>query len=240
MVIMDSSWYGQLNQGLLGNRKKRGPEYFATTGIDEMIRLSKAGELVDEKIYHCVTQLNEENNAFNLVTQTTKPNEKLFQLDLYETAENIISELDGLYDVTFVDTQCDQDKINHVILSQMDMILVFLPQNQAVIEAYKNNPLPYKNIYFILVRYESKSTMNIFNLKCQYSFIRKKLLGVIPYHVSYMDVCSQGKIFKFFQINQDGDAEDSNGKFIKELWHIIHFLTKEEGKFVNESIGNQQ
>ena len=211
---------------LLYLSKKEKNSYFMNVGIDAMIRSIKSKYLEVEIIEN--STFSYMNKKLMLLPTTIKNNCKIYEEDLETTIVSILQAVEKYHDIVFVDVSSRDHHITKKILENVDYIVVNLCQNIQVLNDFEENflsDLQNNNIIYILGNYDPDSRYSLANLRKNYSWLRPKSVGVIPYNTEFMDSMSDGKIIPFFHKNYNNDKNDANYYFINEVkktTNLIH------------------
>lgn len=198
-------------------------EYFMDVGIDALTRAIKSTYLDNQIIEN--STLSFINKQLVLLPGTVKSNRNLYEEDLSKTIVGILQVIDRYYDFVLMDVNSGNCSLSKKILQNVDLIVVNLRQNITVLKDYEQNyDFINKKILYLLGNYNPNSRYSITNLKKQFSFLRGRNVGVIPYNTEFMDAGAEGNIISYFIKNMNCEKEDPNHYFIEEVKNAVNLI----------------
>ena len=202
-LVIQTGFYGNLEETLLGMRKWKQTEYWKTKGIDEVIRNEAANIQEEEVIERAIVTICAGRKSFELLPSTRKIDKERYEQSLLKYFVGFLQCYKERYDDIYIDLAWEQQSLLEQLYEVVDEILYFFPQNRWVLEHWnqKNGMRPKEKC--ILCKYEKDSFWNSSNTKLMYPNIGKNLIGVIPFSYSYMDSWSKGKAFPYLAIEHD-------------------------------------
>lgn len=210
VLIVQVGYQNNLEDTLLGMETWKKKEFFETKGMDELLRATAADYLNENMIKRAVISLNRQEEGFALLSATTKKNPDLYQQKLKQYLPSMLEKFDKIYDLIYLDFGWEQDRVLQEIEMMVDMIYLFLPQNRWILEKYNQAEFFTEKEKIILPKYHKDSIWNLSNLKWRYPKIGKKIIGVVPWEVQYMDAWSKGKGFDYLAIQCDWKQKEKN------------------------------
>jgi hypothetical protein len=141
-------------------------------------------EILDKSLYY--------------IPNNNQTNKEAFDYNLYDNINHILKALETFADITYIDTSNQNSLSSKIILEEVDLIVVNLVQNTAMIEHFFNN---YSSILskcvFLISSYHKKSNLDI-NKISKSHLIDKSNIAAIPYNVEYQEAVLQGTVVEFF------------------------------------------
>lgn len=226
VLLIQTGFLNNLEETLLGMKKKKREGFFETKGIDEIIRAESSGIYGEDVLERAVVTLRLGQGRFDLLPSTTKQSELLYEQELLRWLPRVIERYRVQYDCILIDMSWQQKELMEQIRGCVDQFLVFIPQNRWILERLEWEEWGEKDS-IILAPYHAKSFINYANLKLLYPAIGRKLIGMIPFRYQYMDTWSKGNAMEYFAIQCD-DRKERRNFFWEQIEKIGRKLDKEE------------
>lgn len=224
VLLIQGQWAGNLEGPLLGKRKAKQEAYFAAVGMDEVIRLERAGHLDGLSLVQSTIALEDAMGRFDFLSGTTKVRQNLYETSFLEAADGIFHTADQAYDRVYVDV--DYDMV-HLLAPIVNQVFVFLPHNYWKIRSYFSSELPFSNIRYLIANFEQSSIFQVFSLKYRFPQLMKHSIGDIPHEITYQDAWSRGKVISYLKLHSQNRKKEAAGKFIKALENLLETIEKE-------------
>lgn len=198
-------------------------------GIDILIRSIRSKKAGNKILYDCSSSIWKEQ--LDYLSGTQSRNEEIFQKELGESLEQILTLTRENYDFVFVDIGNLPSSFLEIVYPFSDLFIINLSQNPRLLFTYQelfhaNLSEKNKALFYLIGKYDAKSILSEQNLRHSYSFLNKKNMGVLPYHTEYLDALSTSSVAPFFLRNEACTKDDRNYYFIKELENTIKKIMK--------------
>lgn len=226
VLLIQTGFSSNLEETLLGMRKKKKEGFFEIKGIDELVRAECAGLYGEDVLERTVITLQKQEKRFDLLPSTTKQNEQIYEQELLHWLPKVLVRYEHHYDFILVDISWKQKELIRCLKEYGDLCFVFLSQNRWLMEQLEWHTWEKKE-HIILSQYYQKAFMNYRNLKLFYPSIGKRLLGTIPFQYQYMDSWSKGNALEYFLIEHDRNQYEKNF-FWKEVEKIGRKIERKE------------
>ena len=227
ILLIQTGFHNNLEETLLGMKKKKKEGFFETKGIDEVIRMESIGKYEEAVLERSVLTLHCGNGKLDLLSSTTKSNQEIYENELKRWLFSIVEQCKEKYDYIFIDIGWQQQEIQDKLEEIVDKSLYFFPQNRWVLEQYEQKKWK-KNQHIVLSKYIDQSFFNETNIKILFPKLGTKLIGAIPFQASYMDSWSKGNSMQYLSIQCDIQKKEKN-LFWSQISRIAKKLKKEDG-----------
>ena len=226
VLLIQAGFGNNLEETLLGMKKRKKEGFFETKGIDALVRLESAGMYEDSALEHSIVTLHCGNGKFHLPTSTTKVNEELYEKDLIQWLPSIVEHCKRQYDHIFIDIGWQQRRLLEQLEEIADRSLYFIPQNRWILEEIEQRDWK-ENQSVVLTKYMEESFFNERNIKVLFSKIGRCMIGNIPFQYQYMDSWSKGNAMKYLAIQCDM-KEQRLDCFWNQVGKVIQRMQKGE------------
>ncbi|MDF2589593.1 MAG: putative rane protein [Anaerocolumna sp.] len=218
------------------NNSTKVVDYSEPIHISDNINVNKTNEKADQTRYiHSQAQLetkkviNEASleilgNSLYYIPNNEQTNKEAFDYNLYDNINHILKALESFADITYIDTSNHNSLSSKIILEEVDLVVVNLVQNSAMIEHFFRN---YSSILskcvFLIGSYHKKSDLDI-NKISKAHLINKSNIAAIPYNVEYQEAVLQGTVVEFFARNYSCKRKNPNYNFIHEVKKAVNMI----------------
>lgn len=211
---------------------KEEADYCYHIGIDSIIKRIQSNFCDENMILDAAIRIIE--NSIYYLPQSTKGNIEVFKSDLYNAIENIIEISSKNFDITYIDTESDNNISTKFILEKADLIVVNFAQDLNILEHFFKN---YKNLVsksiFLIGNYNKNSKYNISNISRKFNINKNNIVG-IPYNFKYKEALADGKAVEFIIRNYNCTSYDLNYEFICAIKKASNIIIKKFDNFIIE------
>lgn len=206
------------------------------TGMDSILyKLSNnnnnGNEAIDEEIINMIRNVSKDIFA-NCIFHIANDNgieEKLFEITINNHILTILNASDKIADLTFIDTQSNNNLSTKIILEEADLIVVNLSQNPDLLYSFFRS---YKSIIsrclFLLSNYDNNSYFNLEKISQMFS-IDKSNIATVPYSREYKEALKHGQVVSFIISNYKCDLENRNFYFMNEIMDAAKMIHNRVG-----------
>lgn len=169
------------------------------TGIDALVRNSKAAPLTYQMIESCCKIFDRTNV---MLLPGTYKEKMIFERETKNVLPKMFEYLKEHVDVVMIDVNAGNSEFSEYILKHADLIVVNLSQNMAVTNRFfemQDNIISQKNVFYLFGLYDEDSKYNLSNIQKKSKFIKKKNSGTIPYCTKFRDAQSDGYVIEFME-----------------------------------------
>lgn len=225
--ILESTFVdNNLSFDIVGEKPPKSNTIFDDIGIDSLLRLVKSGQVDKESLNSCTISLL--NKKFNYIPATTKTNKELFYKDLMENVEQLLGELDKIYDIVLIDIGAGLGDSIHgfsnvslQILELCDYVIVNISQNLNVVnQLFLKYSLPWDKVLFVVGMYDKESIIKDQYLIKKYKpYISKNNLFVVPYNTGFKDSMLTSDAVKYISKNRNNvkNSKDNTQYFMNSI-----------------------
>lgn len=220
-----------LEAPVVGKRVTTDKEYFSDIGYDALQRHLLSGPLTEEIVENCMTTIIEKK--INLLVGTKQMSRDIYLEESTKVMISILRALDQYHDVVFVDVNSGNNENSMQVLKEVDMIVVNLRQNKAMIESffeqYADYGIPTEKFFFLFGMYDDDSRYTLKNIRRKYSEIKKNNSAVVPYNVQYSDAFSDHRVQQYIERNLYAEEDNTSKYFIDSVNDAASKILKKVG-----------
>lgn len=144
-------------------------------------------------------------------------NKDIYEYELNMVIDSLIEKLEVFAGNVFIDISGSNTLSTKSILNDVDIVVVNINQNHAVIKDFFDN---YNFIadkaFFILGNYEQYSRLDM-NAISRYYKINPNRIGTVPYNYEYREALNNGRVIDFISKYYNCRKRDSNYYFISQI-----------------------
>lgn len=209
-------------------------------GIDSLDRLVMGKHIINKNDF--------ENYASNIIpgrldilTGSQRANQNIYKISIRQTILSILEGSKSCYDLVFADVNSGiNDEITMKILSNSDVIVVSLDQNEKVLsDFFKNdyNKFRDKNLIIVLSKYDPRSKCSKKYVKSMFNY--NDYIFSVPYNTDFLDALNNHRVYNYFFSNNKLVRNEKNDYFFLEINKILDriFLLMGDDKIKRDQIG---
>lgn len=144
-------------------------------------------------------------------------NKDIYEYELNMVIDSLIEKLEAFAGNVFIDISGSNNLSTKSILNDVDIVVVNINQNHAIIKDFFDN---YQSIadkaFFVLGNYEQYSRLDM-NAISRYYKINPNRIGAVPYNYEYREALNNGKVIDFISKYYNCRKRDSNYHFISQI-----------------------
>ena len=164
------------------------------------------------------------NNLIYYLPRNSNMNQEYFEFELNHIIKPLMSFLDHIFDIVFVDTAYNNTLSTKTILEDVEVVVVNLSQNKMLLDHFFSN---YNSLieksFFIIGNYQEPVRYNLKNIRRRYQ-IPKDQIGVIPYNLEFSDAVNNGTVIEYLMRNFDCNHQDENYFFISQVKRVAQMI----------------
>lgn len=196
-------------------------------GVDALFRYARATSITKAEVDSAAFNLNPKLSFYpSPSSKDVDYNEKI----MCETYPKIIEALDENSDYVFIDTKSGASKLNQLILTSADVIVICLNQNRGSLEKYFSEfNFNSEKIFVLLTDYDREQKFSMKNIRKRFKSLKSSNSAVLPHCSAFSDALNAGKLFNWLVINKECKSSSINYSFVKEM----NLVTKKLAKFTS-------
>lgn len=166
--------------------------YFLASGLDLLLRKSQSMELTEHMIKANMHQIVP-GKLYCLPGGKRQYEQWWDKADLFQKMEVVLKQLEGSFDVVFIDCGCRKDDFTRKVLEEADVCVLNMQQEAELIGSYYKNRMKLKGkVFFLVGSYFGEALYNRKNLQRIYR-LEEKELGAVPYNVHLQSAGMSGR-----------------------------------------------
>lgn len=186
-------------------------EYHSCYGVEYLLKRMYSGEPGEKLIRHAAIPLLFSSMFY--IPQGRIINKEVFNYEFRMAYDKLFQALESLSDYIFIDTETNQNLSSTIILSQADLIVVNLLQDEERLSAFfqEHQSIQEKAVYLI-GGYEEGVPCNVSHICREYNISRERI-GIIPYNMEMEEAMRDGHLLQFLNRNYYR-AEDKENEYL--------------------------
>lgn len=198
--------------------------YHYKYGIEHILKELYAGSNDKDLLYQAAIPIVYENLLY--LPQSYIVNREVFNYEFDLVREKLFQYLEEISDDLFIDTETNRNHSSVHILSETDLVVVNLIQDEKALgDFFENYSSICDKALFIISKYQKENPWNMRKISYQYQ-IPPSRLGVIPYNMELEDAMKQGRLLQFLNRNMEGTLTKENQYFMRHLQKTVAMLER--------------
>ena len=201
--------------------------YYALEGMDYLIWQEQHHRLDEVTIQETLVPVLGGRLSYLPSGAREKPG--LYPQQTGELQRRILTQLETLADVVFIDMGTAKDGLADRMMELADVVVVNFCGQQRELEAFFGQPsVVHKNVLYLLPNYMDDQVYNRENLQRIYRIDRRKICN-LPSNINFAHACMQGRVGHFIQKCGPAHGVRRNAIFFEQLRYLSSLILEVGG-----------
>lgn len=196
--------------------------YYGKYGLEYVLKQIYSGRNGIEVIHQSAVSLLYERLMY--LPQSYIVNREVFNYDFGLVQEELFRCLEETADYVFVDTETNCNLSSNTILSDVDLVVVNLKQDQKILDDFfQDHASLRKKAVYLIASYEKDMELDLRRICYQYQISRERI-GVVPLNLELMSAAAQGRLLQFLSMNYYKTSGRENDYFMRQIKKAVIML----------------
>ena len=211
---------------------KANVEQYTSAGMDSLLRTVKGGSANKDIIANCAISFM--SGFFNLYTQTTNGDQKMYLNNLVGCLPSLFSSLGTVFDVSLIDTTAGNDSVSLRVLQQADIIVVCFPQAEWLINYFfEKYQFDTTKVFYLFGDYDTAAACSVKNMiKSHRGMMKLENTACIPHSVNFCNAMNNSTLVSYMLRSMDCNENSDDYEFISRtkdaVSKLLHFAGVKE------------